>query len=704
MKFRFDRAAAQNIRKSLRKEWLLSNGLGGYASSSLVCCNTRGYHGLLVVNVPEADGRHVLLSTLEESLEAEGRELFFSCRKHPGRYWPHGHEYIQEAEFSAWPRFVYRFGDVELCREFILKSGTNLLLIRYTAKSVTGAPLPRLNLTIKPLLAFRHFHKLTHANIDLQVKTYPVSGGFNIRPYNSLPPLFMQTDAAFRFFPAPDWYYNIEYLIEEERGLSHTEDLFRPGIFNIELEPDQSIHISASTAEIPNAPTVLTGLWNEQAALLEDAKNKARHIEGHLAREATRYSVHLSGYPTIIAGYHWFGSWGRDTFISLPGLMFCTGRIREGVEVLRHAANAAHNGLIPNLMGENGRDFAYNSVDASLWYVWAVQQMLFYAPDTEHLMRDVFAPAIRKIIEAYIKGRAQGLIIDDIGLPLAGTPDTQLTWMDAQVNGQPVTPRNGCPVEIAALWYNALAFSNQLAERWDEPKHRCEDKLHQMRTAFVRRFLLPNANGLADVWRPGQTSSAPDLLCSRDRTIPARTDSNQTVQTGIQDRCVRPNQLFAVSLPFPILEDEELQRSVVERARVELLTPYGLRTLSPSAPDYHPVYEGNPAERDAAYHQGTVWPWLLGAYTDALMRVSRNKEHAARELLNTIRPLLTQHLEDAGIGSISEIFSADPPHLPDGCIAQAWSCGECLRLLSVLKQYAPAAYTAFNHDISKGDA
>lgn len=683
MKFRFDRAAAQNIRKSLRKEWLLCNGRGGYASSSLLCCNMRGYHGLLVANVPEANGRHVLLSTLEESLETAGREFFFSCRKHPGRYWPHGHEYIQEAEFGAWPRFVYRFGDIELCREFLLLPGTDTLITRYTAKSATGSTLPRLSLTIKPLLAFRHFHKLTHANLDLQVKTYPEAGGFSIRPYNALPPLFMQTDAMFSFFPAPDWYYNIEYLIEEERGLEHSEDLFCPGIFNIALDLGKAVHLCASTTPVPGGLELLAGLWDAQAKRAERAEHKAGRLDGHLAREAGRFPVRLAEHPTIIAGYHWFGSWGRDTLISLPGIAFCAGRIREGVEILRHAANAARNGLIPNILGENGNDHAYNSIDASLWYVWAVQQMLLYAPDTEHLVRDTFWPVIRSITAAYDGGRVPGLIIDRAGLPIAGTADTQLTWMDAQVNGKPVTPRNGCPVEIAALWYNALAFSDRLAERWNEPEYRHSERLPNIRAAFFSRFAIPGRGFLADVWRPSPETDSPDTR-------------------GFQDTSMRPNQLFAVSLPFPILENEDLQRSVVERARQELLTPFGLRTLSPSDPNYHATYAGPPAARDAAYHQGTVWPWLLGAYADALMRVSWDTENAARELLNTIRPLFTHHLKEAGIGSISEIFSADPPHLPDGCIAQAWSCGECLRLLRVLKNRAPDAFTAFEADICKG--
>ncbi len=684
MKFRFDRAAAQNIRKSLRKEWLLCNGLGGYASSSLVCCNTRGYHGLLVANAPEANGRHVLLSTLEESLEVEGRELFFSCRKHPGRYWPHGHEYIQEVEIGAWPRFTYRFGDIELRREFQLLSGADFLLARYTVKSATGASLPRLSLTIKPLLAFRHFHKLTRANMDLQVKTYPAPQGFSIRPYNSLPPLFMQTDAPFRFFPAPDWYYNIEYLIEEERGLGHCEDLFRPGIFTLELEPDKPVHLCASTTEAPGGASMLAELWESQAARAERAELKAQRLDGHLAREAGRFPARLAGHPTVIAGYHWFESWGRDTLIALPGLTFCAQRVRTGVDILRHAADAARNGLIPNILGENGNDHAYNSVDASLWYIWAVQQMLLYAPDTEPLARDIFWPVIRNIINAYNEGHVPGLRIDETGLPLVGTPDTQLTWMDAAVNGKPVTPRNGCPVEIAALWHNALAFSDRLAERWNEPAFRHADRLPALRAAFLARFAVPGQGFLADVWRPV-----------------SETDHDANA-AGVQDRRIRPNQLFAVSLPYPILDDAELQRLVVDRARLELLTPFGLRTLSPSDPDYHPTYAGTPAERDAAYHQGTVWPWLLGAYTDALMRVSWDTENAARELLSVIRPLFARHLEEAGIGSISEIFSADPPHLPDGCIAQAWSCGECLRLLRVLKNRAPIAYAAFETDISKG--
>ena len=611
MKFRFDKPTCQNIRKSLRKEWIETNGLGDYASSSLICCNTRKYHGLLVADLESPAGRHVLLSSLEESLLVGGRELCFSCRKHPGVFYPRGNEHLEEMDAGEWPVFRYRFGEVTLTRELMLIPGHRLLLVRYEVRGT-----------------------------------------------------------------APDWCFNVEYLVERERGFAYQEDLFQPGQFEIRLVPGKPVFLTASTEALQteHGHNVIGGIWRREAERRMGLAASSESLEGLLAREGERFLVRRpDGGLGVTAGYHWFGSWGRDTLIALPGLTFYAGRPEEGTDVLLGLGSAVRDGLIPNVFSADG-NHAYNSADASLWYVWAVQQMLKALPDRKRLVRERCWPVIKNIIEHYGGGKVPFVTPDAEGFLSVGNPGTQLTWMDAVANGRPVTPRHGQPVEISALWYNALAFADSLAKAFGEPEWRRTKQLDAMRAVFFKRYWVTDERGdyLADVWRDG----------------------------GVET-CVRPNQLFALSLPYPVL-DEERYASVLSRVRRCLLTPYGLRTLAPSAPGYRPLYEGGPAERDEAYHQGTVWPWLLGAYGEAVLRAAWDVPGSVRELLRTIRPLFAQHLGDAGIGSVSEIFDGDPPHLPNGCIAQAWSVAECLRLLHLLKEAAPGVYAEWEANARKG--
>ena len=674
MRFLFDQQSCQNIRRSLRREWLETNGLGDYASSTVIGCNTRKYHGLLVAELADPPGRHVLLSTLEESFMAGGKECFLSCRKHPDVFYPHGFEYLEEVELGLWPRFVYRFGDVRIVREIMLIPGRRLTILRYSLDADEGVVLPGVpQLRIKPLLAFRNAHDLTRANMALQVKTWPVSSGFVIRPYNRLPAFHMQLAGAFTFHPSPEWCRNVRYPVEAARGFADEEDLFQPGVLDVPLLPGHPVYLSASTEEIETPETTLPGLWGTEAARrtaiearAEAAKpsaDRAGVLEAHLSWEARHFRVHdATGEPTVVAGYHWFGAWGRDTCIALPGLTFYAGRAQDGVSLLLRLGRCVQHGLIPNVFSPDGQH-AYNSVDASLWYIWALQQMLLVMPETGVLMREQCWPVVKSIINAYRAGTVPFVHEDDEGLLHVGTPQTQLTWMDATVDGRPVTPRHGCPVEMNALWYNALAFAREMGRRYDEPEWDQMDQLNRLRAAFRKRFWVDERGGyLADVWRP----EGPD-------------------------RSLRPNQIFAASLPHSVLHEDDWP-FVVEAVRDELLTPYGLRTLSPAENGYRPTYTGGPASRDSAYHQGTVWPWLLGAYTEALLRTAWDTKNAVSELLELLTPLFAEHMPSAGVGNISEIFGGNPPHESDGCIAQAWSVAESLRALHLLRRAAPDVY------------
>ncbi len=659
MRFKYERALCQNLRKALRLEWLETNGCGDYASSSIEGCNTRKYHGLFVADLERPAGRHVLLSTLEETLVTGKAQFIISSRQHPGCFYPKGHEYLREMTVGAWPRFLYRMGDIMLTREVMMPRHRRAVLIRYSLKNSHNTPSARL--IIKPLLAYRGFHELTHANLDLQVRTYTVDDGFKIQPYEGMPEMYMQTDRAFRFYPAPDWYRNVEYLVERERGFPFTEDLFQPGEFEIVITPEHPVILSASLELLMGGEAET--LWAEESSRRIKAALGMRGPIGHLTREGEKFLVDSPTVgKSVIAGYPWFDSWGRDTMISLPGLTFYAGRPQEGVDILVRAAKSMKDGLIPNCYGPNGVN-SYNSADASLWYIWAVQQMMTALKDEgPALVKNLCWQSVKEIISAYSHGRATGTTMDEAGLLHVGSPSTQLTWMDANVNGKPVTPRWGCPVEINALWFNALVFADRAAKMFGEELVWSRDKIVTLKKEFQRRFWDEDHGYLADVWRENDV-----------------------------DWSFRPNQIFAASLPEPIL-DRPLALGMMGKIRQLLLTPYGLRTLAPANPDYKSLYEGGPEERDSAYHQGTVWPWLLGAYADALLYVRWDKDMAATHFLTTITPLFATHLRDYGSGSICEIFDAAPPMRPNGCIAQAWSVGEVLRALKRMQVASPGTY------------
>ena len=687
MRFSFDKAACQNTRRALRKEWLLTNGRGDYAAGSILGCNTRKYHGLLVVNT--AHGRHVLLSALEESVLGGGKEFFFSTRQHPGQLYPHGHEYQEAFRLDQWPQWTYRVGEVRLDRELFLIRGASRLVLRYSLRG--PADLPPLRLRLRPLLACRSMHALTRANPQARFAAVLLPGGFSVQPYASLPPLYFQVQGASAqgqsnadgqgagagFTPWPDWYREVEYFQEAERGFPASEDLLTPGFLEISLpDPAAGAQVYLSVGIAPHTDD-LAALWTTESRARTLAHRAGGGLAGHLTQAGRQFCTTTpQGASEVVAGYPWFEAWGRDTCISLPGLTFEAGRTDFGLAVLTRLGKSLHHGLLPNMFAADG-NHAYNAVDAALWYGFAVQSLCRTAGEAGFAwVRENAWPALLAIIEGYRKGPGQGIYVDAQGLLHAGDAHTQLTWMDAQVNGRPVTPRHGFPVEVNALWYNLLAFADSLARRFHASEPAGDALLRDMRQTFLQRFWTPEGGGhLGDVWRGEGGENAPG--CGPGCGSGCGLDAS-----------VRPNQIFAVSLPYPILA-EDFQAQVVECVRNKLLTPYGLRTLAPDAAAYCGRYAGGPAERDGAYHQGTVWPWLLGHYGDALLRTAWDVEGAVQGLLETLTPLYCDHLTDAGLGSISEVFDGSPPYAPNGCIAQAWSVAECLRLLLRLRAAAP---------------
>ncbi|MCR5256923.1 MAG: glycogen debranching enzyme N-terminal domain-containing protein [Desulfovibrio sp.] len=679
----------QDLDRLLHTEWLCSNEAGDYASGTVIGCNTRRYHGLLVANV-EHFGRHVLLSNVEDWLIAGGAAYPLSSRSHPGTMHPQGH--VQQTDFARrpCPTFTFECGPYTVTRCVMLRQDQHACLVRWTVetsdKKLAKEPV---KLQAAPLLAYRYAHNLTHANMDLQVKTYPARRGFKIQPYNALPPFFVQVEGDFDFLPSPDWIYNVEYLKEEERLLEHAEDLFSPGVFEITLLPGQSVYMQAGTDENlpkrgePDAPDFISTVWDREMKVRWQRHPDSETLLDYLRSESHIFLIKdaMAG-DTLLAGYHWYGTWSRDTLISLPGIAFQSGRIRQGASILKRLTAHMSDGLVPNSFSHSGHPYGWDGVDASLWYAWCCQQLAAAAQagtkDDKEAWNEIAgycADAVYSIVDAYRNGRVHFVSCDKDGFLDVGTPTTNLTWMNIQVDGRPVTPRWGYPVEMEALWYNTLAYAHKLALKRRDPDPCPAKELARMRKVFEKRFLKEDGT-LYDVWR--------------------------SMDDGGPDGTIRPNQLLAFSLPEPPM-DPAKAGPVLALCQEKLLTPFGLRTLNPENAEFRPKYRGSMAHRGRAYHQGTVWPWLLGPYCETLLRhaelacgdkasAKAAKAKAAKGLLGTVAPLFSRHLSEAGRGHISELFSATDPHNAHGCVAKAWSEGEVIRMLKLLRDCDPEAY------------
>jgi predicted glycogen debranching enzyme len=649
---RISRDDCVNTETATRKEWIDVNGLGGYASSTIINCHTRKYHGLLVAALKEPKGRYVLLSKLETSVLADDREFLLSSNKYPGVYHPTGHQFVDGFEQGLYPSTTYRIGDVLIRKSFLMIHGRNTVLVCF--ELLEGKVKPALRL--RPLLPYRDIHGLTRENMFLRPKSYPEKNGRKIQPYAGMPPLYMGTNRASEFFPGPKWVYNVEYLMERARGFDYQEDLFCPGMFETRLEKGKPVIFAASIEPLGNLEHQRKKEIARREAEFEACKDRSKSVQ-RLKYFSGRFLIrNASGFASVIAGYHWFGEWGRDTMISLPGLTFHAGRREFGEEVLATYAGLERDGLLPNYLDQNSDHLAYNSVDASLWFFWAAQEYL-KARGSRKFVMDRLYPALRDIVAAHLDGRVPLCGLDHDGLLFAGNEHTQLTWMDAQAYGRPVTPRHGAAVEINALWYNALRFFLELAESEDDVlAGRALEAADRLQANFTARFWNDRDNCLSDV-----------------------------VDEHGQDRRIRPNQIFALSLPHSMLDIPRM-RAVIGVVQAHLLTPYGLRTLSPRDPAYSPYYKGDADARDSAYHQGMVWPWLAGHFGQALLRQAEDRAGAKAFLRKYFKPILREFPEDFCISAVPELYTGNPPHAPKGAVAQAWSMAEAVRLNKLLKE------------------
>jgi glycogen debranching enzyme len=710
------------------KEWLETNGLGGYASSTVEGMNTRRYHGLLVAALAPPIGRAVLLAKCEETLFLEGQPYELGCNQYPGVVHPRGFQYLQEFRLDPFPTFLYRAGNTTVERRIVMLHGRDAVMLLYTAQGVpVGATLE-----LAPLLAYRGYHSLTHENSFLRGQAELGDGFVRFTPYPGMPSLYLCCEPGMGAVASPSvgviqagvarpvtlpaqvgqavspakagnqpappgidyrptgyWFRQFEYLREMERGQDFREDLFNPGILSFALREGETVAVIASTEPLEAAH------WRELVSAEAARRRTVACTCAEWGEEATQLALAADQFlirkgergHSVIAGYPWFTDWGRDTMIALPGLTLSTGRTDVARSILQTYAQAASQGLIPNRFPDRSEEPEFNTVDATLWMFIAAWRYLLATEDME-FARETLLPFFADVIAWHRKGTRYGIHVTEDGLLTAGEVGVQLTWMDAKVGDWVVTPRQGKPVEINALWYNALRIAAEVARRVGDEGQKAEgrrqkaeggpDSSDPYSSAFC---LLPSAFSPSELAQEWDALAEACRRSFRRRFWGVARGYLADVVDGPDleaDFSLRPNQLLAISLPYPLLEGEEARR-ILDAVAGSLLTPYGLRTLDPHDPRYTGRYIGNQWQRDAAYHQGTVWPWLMGPYLDALLRAKGYSEEAKTLVREMLRPLM-EHLSDAGLGSLSEIFDGDSPHTPQGCYAQAWSVAEVLRI------------------------
>ncbi len=670
----FKREICGDLETALPREWLETNGLGGFASSTIIGLNTRRYHGLLVAATKPPVGRLVLLSKLEETFFIEGQAFELSANRYPGVVHPQGFRYLKQFRLDPFPVFTYEVEGIEIEKSVFMIQGENSTVIHCELRKNNHPESPKnLKLEVRPLIAFRDYHGTTHENGAISAAVDERKGLATLNPYQGLPSLHLAHNAV-ALRKTADWYRNFEYDAERERGLDFSEDLFNPVVLKFDLRLQRQASIIAST-EQRDVTQVSEYRQNEitrrrktgTSSPLDDTFART------LAAAADQYVVSRGEQKTVIAGYHWFSDWGRDTMIALPGLTLPTGKHEVARSILRTFAKHVDQGMLPNRFPDAGETPEYNTVDATLWFFEAARAYLAYTGDLKFVRNELY-PVFADIISWHVRGTRYGIKVDPSGLLASGEPGVQLTWMDAKVGDWVVTPRRGKPVEIQALWYNALCIMDDFAGKFgdDAGQKRYRNMAAVASWAFNRLFWNENTRCLYDV-----------------------------VNGGPPDPSIRPNQIFAVSLPHSMLSPDRA-KNVVGKVQEHLLTSYGLRSLAPSDPQYRGRYTGDPTSRDGAYHQGTVWPWLLGPFITAYVKTNGGSEAARTQAAEWLAPL-RDHLSDAGLGHISEIFDGDAPRRPCGCVAQAWSVAEVLRAyVEDVKGIRPAARLESRPSKTKG--
>jgi predicted glycogen debranching enzyme len=665
----YEREALSHFDGMVGKEWLVTNGLGGYSSSTVLGVNTRKYHGLLVAAVHPPKDRRVFLTKLDEDLIIGNSISRLGANEFQNGFFPQGYSFLEEFSVSPFPRFVYSVKDVQVTKTVFMPYGKNAAVADYVIKSRGESDV---EVKVFPIVNWRPFHQTTERS--------RVSGGFRQESsereaklvFSSPESALLLKSTSGRYVVQGKWVEHVYLREEADRGESCFDDCFQPGFFEFNVKAGEETNfaiVAVADEGLIGASNVLGQLPSSLHGLRSLFDSEVKRCESlvtdfYIARRSIRVSDWLSWLiltadsfvvrgkseeeRLVIAGYHWFENWGRDTFVSLPGLLLVTGRFGDARKVFLSYAQYCKSGLIPNFIPDRGEQASYNTVDATLWYVNAVFQYLKYTGDFD-FVHDHLWDTLKEILDNHVHGTSFGIHVDSDGLLLHGP---QLTWVDSSVEGKPVNPRAGKAVEIQALWHNGLKILALLAEKFGE-KDRAESiaaMADRAKRSFLEKFWNAEKNCLYDV----------------------------IAQDG-NDGSLRPNQIVTCALDFMALDREKAEK-VVEVVERELLTPFGLRTLARSDPRYVGVYAGARRSRDRAYHNGTVWPWLLGPFTTAFLRVKDCTELARGNVLkNFLMPFFMKQVFESGLGTLSEIFDGDPPHKPRGCVAQAWSIAEPLR-------------------------
>jgi predicted glycogen debranching enzyme len=664
-----DQKGLTSFDEAVQKEWIITNGLGGYASSTALGINTRKYHGLLVAALYPPGDRRVVLSKLDEEVIIGGNTYPFGASEFQNGIFPLGYGFIKEFSVSPFPKYVYSVQSVEVQKTVFMPHEMNAVVVLYKVSNRNGS---NIKLGVFPLVNWRHFHSVTNrwkTSVD-PIQKYD-DREVSIR-FSSPQSVLLLNATGGKYRPSEKWFEKMFYREEARRGESSMDDCYQVGCFETgvaanSVESFAVVGVAGKSEDgtrnlmdkIPVTLYDLGALFEKEAKRYENLL--VGFFEAHgttleedwlkwlvLATDTFMVRGADADYRSVIAGYHWFEAWGRDAFVSLPGLTLVTGRFGDARKVVLTFRKYLKNGLIPNFLPDQAGPAAYNTVDAGLWYVNAVLQYLKYTGDFI-FVRDQLWESLKAIVDCFAKGTDFGIHVDTDGLLCHGA---RLTWMDATVDGQPVTPRAGKAVEVQALWYNTLRTVELLANRFVEKSE--VEKYGQMadktRRSFVEKFWDAERNCLFDV-----------------------------VGEDGKDGSLRPNQVFAVGLDFTMLDDLKNER-IVDVVHSEFLTPFGLRTLAKGDPRYVGVYVGDRRSRDGAYHNGTVWPWLTGPFTTAFLKVKGNSEFRREFAMKYfLSPLFGRVASATGLGVLGEIFDGDSPHAPRGCVTQAWSIAEPLR-------------------------
>jgi len=627
--------------RALTLEWLETDGLGGFASGTAAGARTRKYHGWYAPAVPPPRRRWLLVAGCEEHVEAGGESTGISTQIYRDAIYPDGRSSLARFALEPFPTWLHETPLFSIERSLCMPRGRSVAVARWTNRGART-----LRLSVRPLLAFRGVHELQREASGLAATTEVTGDGARVLPRGDLPALTMRAPGA-RPVLEPDWYRRFHYSVEADRGYESEEDLWSPLLWRWDLPPGGAAHLVFSHEEIAGDPAAL---FEEERKRRERFPRTGDALFDELARRAEAFLVDGPGCPpTILAGFPWFTDWSRDAMIAAPGLALATGRYRPFAGVVNSFAARIRDGLLPNFFAEDGSQPEYGSIDAPLWFVLAVEW--FGRARRDPSKSSPLLPAVRSVVEAYRRGTRFGIGAGADSLLAGGAAGRALTWMDAVVDGEPVTPRRGRPVEINALWHAAL---------------KAAARLERLAGDHARARELE-----AEAWRAARRFNEVFWSDEHERLYDVVADDGP-------DTALRPNQIFAVSLSEDLLPPHRA-RAVYWSVRRHLLTPYGLRTLDPRDPRYRGRCEGSQRERDLAYHQGTVWPWLLGAFVDAHFRVLGHTPEARRTARGWVAPLRA-HIREAGAGFVSEIFDGDPPHAPRGCFAQAWSVAELARI------------------------